>query len=174
MQRLARLMPQVLACASCIAPGAAFGAESPVVVQRYTEGQWTLQIASDRFSGEKSCRLRGARGKIVYVADALGFRFAPNRDTTAGWLRIDGGAALRWRDLRPELARLGVAIDGRNLAAPTGGIVWVPAAMLESARTLAVQWRPGERAQRFNVEGVVAIRDRARSQGCRPEVRFVL
>lgn len=142
-------------------------------MQRYVQNQWTLRVVTDRFSNEKTCALQGARGKIVYSAGALGFRFAPYRDTTAAWLRIDGGPALRWRDLRPELARLGVVIDGRDLAAPTGGIVWVPAAMLESTRAIEVQWRPRARARRFAVGGFAEIRDRAHALGCRPEVRFV-
>ncbi len=110
---------------------------------------------------------------MVYVANAIGFRLGRDADILNAWVRIDDGTAFRWRDQLPELARLRVAIDGRDMDAPTDGIVWLPASLLEKARSVAIQSEPGKNPKIFVLDGWVALRDAARLAGCAPEARFI-
>lgn len=163
------------------APGAAPAAVHVPLMPRPSQstkakhvlGDWQLLIARSRFSGEVACRLRSRNGRILYVANALGFRFDKHMDVLNAWVRIDGGAPYRWRDDLPELARLEVAIDGRNLDAPTDGIVWIPSARLADVRQVSIQPRPDRRPRAFRLRGFSGLRDIARALGCAPETRFI-
>ena len=141
--------------------------------RRYGLGDWRLNISRDQFSGDIACRMQSRDRNIVYVANALGFRFAKHLNTLDAWVKIDDAKAYRWRDDLPELARLGVAIDGRNLNAPTDGIVWIPVASLAEANRVAIQARPGRRPRIFSMRGFSSLRDSARTMGCAPEARFI-
>lgn len=146
---------------------------SQVAKAKHVLGDWQLLIARGRFSGDVACRLRSRNGKILYVANALGFRFGKHWDVMNAWVRIDGGAPYRWRDDLPELARLEVAIDGKNLDAPTDGIVWIPAERLADVRQVSIQPRPDKRPRAFRLHGFAGLRDIGRALGCAPETRFV-
>ena len=136
-------------------------------------GDWRLEIVKGKFSGDVACHLRAKGNRVFYVANALGFRFGKRLDTLGAWIRLDGGAPYRWRDDLPELARLGVAIDGRNLDAPTGGIIWIPAAKLAEVNRVQIQPRADKRARTYHLRGFAGLREIARGAGCAPETRFV-
>ena len=147
--------------------------KAPQVAKRkQVLGDWRLDIFKGRFSGDVACHLRSKDKRIFYVADALGFRFGKRLDTLGAWIRLDGGAAYRWRDDLPELARLGVAIDGRNLDAPTGGIIWIPTAKLAEVNRVQIQPRADKRARTYHLRGFAGLREIARTMGCAPETRF--
>jgi hypothetical protein len=146
---------------------------SQIGTRKLALGDWKLEIRRNKFSGDIACRLHSKDKRVFYVADALGFRFDKRLDVTRGWFRIDGGDAQRWRDQLPELARLGVAIDGRNLEAPTDGIVWIPAKRLADTNRIAIQPRPDKNPRIFHLRGFAGLRDMARTMGCAPEARFV-
>jgi len=158
------------AAALNVAPGfAASGIER----RAFALGDWHLNIGKDRFSGDVRCRLRARNGRSLYVADAVGVRFGRRADVMGATLKIDGGQPVRYRDLLPELARLRVAIDGRDMDRPTGGVVWIPSSLLESAKRVAISPRPGAHPRYFSLRGFVALRESARALGCAPEGRFV-
>lgn len=170
----------IAALAILVASGATASVRVPLlskssqfVKRKMLLGDWQLQITRGKFSGDIACRLRSRNGKIVYVADALGFRFGKHLDVMNAWVRIDGGEAYRWRNDLPELARLGVAIGGKNLDVPTDGIVWIPAAGLVEVNRVDVQPRPDKRPRTFHLRGFAGLRDIARTMGCTPEVRFI-
>ena len=146
---------------------------SQIVERRHALGDWRLNISRSRFSGEIFCRLRSRSNDVLYVANALGFRFGKHHNVMDAWVKIDGGAPYRWRDDLPELARLGVAIDGRNLDAPTDGIVWIPAAKLSEANRVTIQSRLRRHPRTFLLHGSAGLREIARTMGCEPEARFV-
>ena len=133
-------------------------------------GTWRLTVSTGKFSRDVRCRLTGKR--MTYVAGAVGYRFAQHLDTAHAWFRIDGGEPQRWRDVLPALSQAEVAIDGRDLDAPTGGIVWLPVALVEDATTVAIQPRPDRRVRVFRMSGFAGVRDIARARGCVPEARF--
>ena len=145
----------------------------PLQVAHHTThiGDWRLAVETGKFSRDIRCRLRAKR--MVYVPDAIGFRFGSGLDTTDAWFSVDGGEPSRWRDVLPELVRLGVAIDGPNLDAPTGGVVWIPAALVEDATTVRIQPRPDRKPRVFRLHGFAGLREIARAKGCEPESRFV-
>lgn len=134
---------------------------------------WRLHVATDPFSGSVACRLKATSGKMIYVAHAVGFRLGRHKDVTDAWVRIDGGEPFRWRDTLPELARMRVAIDGRDMASPTDGIVWLPAALLEKASRVDIQPAAGRRAKVFDLRGFAGLREMGRQRVCSPETRFV-
>ena len=140
------------------------------VRHRNSIGEWRLTVTTGTFSRDVRCQLASRR--ITYVAGAVGYRFARHLDTSEAWFRIDGGPAHRWRDVLPTLSRAGVAIDGRDLDAPTGGIVWLPVALVEGATTVSIQPRPDRRPRVFRMGGFAGVRDIARARGCSPEARF--
>jgi hypothetical protein len=169
-----------LALGTAAAPGVVSAAvrlpllpRSQSAKSRHALGDWTLRIARNRFSGSVVCRLRSRNGKILYVADALGFRFNKHLDVMNAWVRVDGGEPYRWRNDLPELARLDVAIDGRNLDAPTDGIVWIPAASLADASQVVIQPRADRSPRVFRLHGFAGLRDIGRALGCDPETQFV-
>jgi hypothetical protein len=136
-------------------------------------GDWRLTVLRSRFSGETTCRLRSRDGRAIYANGALGFRFRQHLDVTNAWYRLDGGAPHRWRDARPTLARLGIAIDGRAMDAPTDGIVWLPAAWLEAINRVDIQPVPGRKARSFHQRGFTGLREIARAAGCTSEQSFI-
>ena len=146
---------------------------SQVTKRKQMLGDWRLEIVKGKFSGDIACHLRSKNKRVFYVTDALAFRFGKRLDTLSAWIRLDGGEAYRWRDDLPELARLGVAIDGRNLDAPTDGIVSIPAAKLTEVNRVQIQPRPDKRARTYHLRGFTGLREIARTMGCAPETRFI-
>ena len=150
-----------------------FSRSSQFVAHAYGLGDWRLVISRGKFSGDVACGMRSRTGDAVYVADALGFRFGQHLNVLNAGVRIDDGAPYRWRDDLPELARLRVALDGRDLDAPTDGIVWIPAAKLGHANRVTIQPRPDRHPRSFSLRGFAVLREAARRMGCAPEARFV-
>jgi hypothetical protein len=147
--------------------------KSTIAQRKMALGDWHLIVASDSFSGERVCHLRSKNKKVLFVENAVGFRFGRHKDTLGAWVKIDGAPAYRWRDDLPELSRLGVAIDGRNLDAPTDGIVWLPQARLNDANRVDIQLARGKKPKQFHFRGLAGLREIAREMGCSPDNRFV-
>jgi hypothetical protein len=146
---------------------------SHVIHHKMKLSDWRLSIMRSRFSGELVCQLRAKNKKVVFVADAVGFTLGVHKNTLDAWVRLDSNLPYRWRDDLPELSRLDVAIDGRNLDAPTDGIVWLPSSKLETVHRVAIQLNPRKKPRVFHLRGFTGLREIARSQGCTPDVRFV-
>lgn len=129
-------------------------------------GYWSLSIVKDKFSGAVSCRLRSRGGKVIVRENAVGFRFKRHADVMHAAFRVDDRGVQSWRDVLPELARLRVPIDGRDMTAPTDGVVWLPVSMLEGAAIVRIQARPNTAPRTFSLAGFEEMRSRARALGC--------
>ncbi len=136
------------------------------VAQRSQIAGWTLDVAVDRFTGGRGCRL--FRPGIHYERQALVFHLTARTDTTAAVYRIDGGAPIATRDDRSDLARLGFLLDGDALDNPSGGLVRVPEARLATAATIWIAPRPGGRPLLYDLGGFAAAHARAEQSGCTP------
>jgi hypothetical protein len=139
----------------------------------YGLGDWSLRIVTKTFSGDVRCRLATNNGRIVYVANALGIRFSKHAPVTDAWVKIDDGAAQRWRDMLPALATQRTPIDGRDMDSPTDGIVWLPIAVVEEADTVLIQLREDKHAEVFSLARFSELREAGRRLGCDPETRFI-
>jgi hypothetical protein len=142
------------------------------ITEKRNLGDWRLIVSIDRFSNERTCSLRSRNGRMVYVANAIGFRLGQDVDIVHAFFRVDEGEPHRWRDQLPELARLKVAIDGRDMDRPTDDIVWLPVPLLQNARQVAIQGRPGKRARKFRLNDFVGLKEAADRAGCVAEARF--
>lgn len=129
-------------------------------------GDWRLIVRRDPFAETASCRISNRRARVVWRRGALGFRFKRSLDVSDAVYRLDGGVPRAWRDDLPELVRLRVEIDGRDLRAPTDGIVWIPLGALRGVATVQVQPRRGARARAFDVRGFDDASARAERAGC--------
>lgn len=135
-------------------------------VDTYGLGQWRLRVKQDSFFQEKHCTISYLRGKAAYRPDAVGFRFGRHAAILDAVARIDGGQPIRFRDLLPELARLGVAIEGHDVASFSDGLVWLPITLLDSAHEVTIAVGFGKPIKRFDVEGLDRLSAYARSEGC--------
>ncbi len=125
-------------------------------------------LERDGFSGEKRCTLTARGGRLFYQPGAVGFGLGKS-DLGDAMVRVDGGAAISFRDLLPELAAARVRISGRDMDRPTDGMVWVPISRLGNAGTVAIAPRFGGKVRRFTVAGFERLVAYARAQGCEPE-----
>lgn len=142
-------------------------------VQYYGIGAWRLRINSSSFSGDVQCRLYHSDDKVFYRENAVGFRFDGDADTLESWVRLDDAPARRWRDMLPELATQRVPITGKNLTAPTDGIVWLPLSYLGQSQNVAIQLGRKKRPKRFSMEGFGELLEAGRRLGCSPDARFL-
>ena len=134
---------------------------------------WRLAVHTDAFSGETVCRLNSRDGRITYIRDAIGFRFGRRSNVMRAWFRVDDSPALRWRDQMPELARLRVVLSGRDMSSPTEGIVWLPAHVLDGARTIAIQPRPRAEPRTFSLAGLAKLLATDEAADCMSSGLFV-
>lgn len=132
-------------------------------------GDWRLTIASDRFSGERRCRLGTRKGQVRYARGTVAVRLSRIFDPSETVIRVDGGIPVRWRDLIPELARLdpSFSIDSgsRQLLIPSG--------MVKNAQVVAVAPAFGKPPRAYRVAGLGEAMERAVAYGCRPDAAFV-
>ena len=136
-------------------------------------GDWRLDIARDRFSGEIACRLRARDHKAFFRAGAVGFRFRSAWNVDQAVYRLDGGAPRAFRDDLPSLIARGVPLDRGGMDNASRGIVWVPFENLASANAIAIEPRSDRRAVTFHFRGLVALHEIAVARGCSPAIRFV-
>lgn len=138
--------------------------------RHYGQDAWRLDISTDQFSGDISCRLWSRDGRSHYAANAIEFRIGGHISPIDGTFRIDNGAPLKWRDQLPELARLHAAIEGGD-SDPATGTMLLPVTLVAHGEDVAIQTRPGKRPRRFSLKGFRPLYDYARSVGCLPEAR---
>lgn len=150
---------------ACVCVAAPVTARDDVRV-RETTGQWQIDSRRDSFNGRLTCSVHSRNKRMLAHPLAVGLRVVARRDLGAAWLRIDDRQPIAARDLLPELARLGVEIDGRDMNAPTDGWLWIPLDDIGPARMIAVRWAPKTRIRRFDVTGYQAALDVARARGC--------
>lgn len=155
-----------LSCSSANALRAA------AVIDDEMDRNWRLSIEADAFSGEGRCRLRSHDGKISYLGDIVGVRLGSRHDLSESWFRVDNGPALRWRNQRPELARLRIGFDERAIGSLESGWLWFPLALLQDARQISIATGFGANVRSFRLEGLSAQLRKARERGCVPENRF--
>ncbi len=139
------------------------------VRQRVTLGDWRLTIATDRFSGERRCRLTTRKGRILYSHGTAAIRLSGAFNASEAAIRVDNGTPIRWRDLIPEVARLdpGFASDRAAWQLP------IPAGMLKNARAVAVSPAFGKRARNYRIAGFGEAIERAVVLGCRPDTVLI-
>jgi hypothetical protein len=129
---------------------------------------WQVGIRPDPFSGERRCRLALQNGKAVYAEHAILFSLGRRFDVSEATIRIDNGAAMRWRDLISELApSMG---DPLNYGASQH--IPVPAHLVEGAERIAIQSAFGKKPRVYVVEGFDTARQGAIEVGCRPDAAF--
>ena len=145
---------------SVAAKAAAFGPARA----RETIADWRLTVATDRFSGERRCRVSARRGAVVYSHGTIVIRLRRIFNPSEAMIRVDGGVPIRWRDLVPEIARLDPGFasdrDGRRMPLPAG--------LLKAGRVVAVSPGFGKRARAYRLGGLDKAMERAAALGCRP------
>lgn len=141
--------------------------------QTLKAGSWRLVVETEKFSGDIHCHLNDGAHGVVYTSGALGFGFGRSVHTLGGWVRIDDGAPLRWRDYLPELYRLDAPVNRSGLENATDGKVWIPAAALDHAQHLAIQPSEHRHPVTYSLTGLAQLREAGRSLGCTPDSRFV-
>jgi hypothetical protein len=144
-----------------------------VTTETTSLGDWRLDIAHERFSGEIACRLRSRDHKSLYRAGAVGFRFKSRWDVAAAVYRVDHSEPRYSRDDLPDLIARGVPMDRGGMDNADAGIVWIPYEHLTRANAISIEPRRDRRAVTFHFRGLVALRDIALARGCTPESRFV-
>lgn len=146
----------------------------PKIVTRETfqRGDWHLDIATDTFSGDITCRLHARKKKAVYRMEAVGFRFSKNRDVSSAAYHIGDGPLRRARDDWPDLIARGVPIDRGPPGNASQGIVWVPYAALKQAKAITIQPGLGQRPRAVQITGLTELRDTASARGCMSESSF--
>lgn len=163
-------MPAVLlALVLVFVPGRGEAYAAGFLRQRASLGDWRLTVRTDRFSGERRCRLVTRRGNASYTRGIIAIRLSRVFDPSEAVLRADGGAAVRWRGLIPELARLDPGFaserDPRKLQ--------IPAALMKDAQQVEVSPAFGKRARRYRIAGLDAALEQAVAFGCRSDAAFV-
>lgn len=158
--------------ANGVAPKPLVAAADPTLRQKL--GNWRLSVVTSRFSGDVWCVLRSNDNKVIYAQNAVGFRFNHRANTMRAWIKIGAEPAVRWRDMLPELAAQRISITGKNLDAPTDGIIWLPVAQLQHADEVAIQLLPDKPVKVFRMNGFVKMLEAGRKLGCTPDTRFVL
>ena len=137
--------------------------------QRVTLGDWRLTISTDRFSGERRCRLATGNGHILYSRGMATVRRPRVFNASKAVISVDNGVPTRWRDLIPELARL----DPGFVSDRAERQLSIPAEMLKNARTVAVSPDIGKRARSYRIDGFGGAIERAVVLGCRPDTAFI-
>jgi hypothetical protein len=127
-------------------------------------GPWSLTLATDRFSGLRTCKL--SRKGVDYERSALVFHLPRKIDTADAIYRIDNGAPFAAAKDLPELARQGFALENDDLANPSGGLVRIPTDRLGLARTVSIETRPRVRLFSFRIDGFASALATAREAGC--------
>lgn len=142
-----------------------FGDE--IDVRRYAPAKgWVLVVEKDRFTGESRCTGR-RRGGVTYRNGVVTFRFGEHVGTAQAQFRVDGGPA-RWaRDFAVEAAGKGASFRSDNLDNPTGGLVHLPASVLQGAGSVAIRPDRDGRARTFSLKGLAETMAAAQAQGCR-------
>jgi hypothetical protein len=95
---------------------------------------WRIIVSKDAFAGTVRCRVEARHRGIFLSGDAVAFRVGRKADVLDALIRIDDGSPARWRDMLPDLARRWIPIDGRDLASPTDGLIWLPTEDLSRRR----------------------------------------
>lgn len=139
----------------------------------YAEGGWTVEIRHDTFSDQTSCRLSGSR--MIYQAGAIGFDTRRHRGLTNTFFKVDGGGARRWQELYPDLLNAGVRMETGGIDDPTGGVVWLPVGLVQTAHEVAIESQTPLRptVSRFRLSGFAGMWAAALRLGC-PSDGFVV
>jgi hypothetical protein len=137
--------------------------------ETHSVGGWRLYVVTDRFTGQRSCKLY--RPKVDYQRQALVLHLSRRADTSNAVYRVDGGPLVSSRADDMELARLGFALSDDDLENPSGGLVRVPARRIEGASAVTVEVPASHRPIRFRIEGLAAALETAAEAGC-PAGRF--
>ena len=127
-------------------------------------GAWTVRARTDRFTHGASCEV--LRPHVRYERQAVVLQLPRRVDTSAAVYRIDDGPLISVGVDAMELARLGFALHGDDLANPSGGRVIVPARRLVEAQAIRVEARPHGAVYRFEVGGLASALDAAAGLGC--------
>lgn len=135
-----------------------------VQTTRYGVQGWRLDVRNDRFSGQTSCTVR--KGDVTVRHGVAVFQFRRSVDTANAQFRIDQGPAQSVGSVVVEAAGLGASVAGGDLRNPSGGRVAIPLRLVSDAHQVSI--RPNARGGRreFNLSGLAAAQDAARTQGC--------
>jgi len=142
----------------------ALGDHGAVRNAHYRVGRWILNIRTDRFADERTCRL--SRPGVTYERQALVFHLPPRLDTTTAIYRIDDAPPVAARNDLMQLAHLGFALQNDDLANPSEGLVRIPADRLASARTVKIEARAFSHPFTFKIDGFGAAKVLAEKVGC--------
>ncbi|MFP1133346.1 hypothetical protein [Asticcacaulis sp. W401b] len=131
---------------------------------------WVMTIQTDGFTGQPRCHLYSPRtlsqGRINYEGGALGFAFDRDEPTQDAWYRVDHQNAKRWQDTYPELVKLRIPLEGGTLLNPSGGVVLIPEAELETAREVHIRLEDTQSPKRFRLRGFQKAKQAALDNGC--------
>lgn len=166
-----RAAPVLIATAAIVAPLDAPRAAGVIARHEARAGAWRLTIARNRFSETVFCRLRGPRMRVE--SGAVAFRAGRGRGVDGAVYRLDGGPPRRWRDDFPALARLGAPVETGGMDDPARGLVWLPLALLEGVRSVAIQPDPRHAPRAFRLTGLAGLLASARTRGCTDDRQFV-
>lgn len=136
-------------------------------IERHRFDKWTYEIATDRFTGGKSCVVR--RGDVSLVNGVVTFRFKPDLDTAAAWYRLDDAVARPVSDYTLELRRAGAPpVASDDLANPSGGLVRLPFSAMKSASKIAIRIDERRSARTFKLAGLALAASASAAKGCDP------
>lgn len=131
-------------------------------------GAWRVDYREDAFTGGRTCTVFAGRtpghAAVSLDRDRLVFHFSDTVETRDAWFRADDGpprsAAAR---LLPKLYRYSRVA---NVDSGTGGLVFIPAAVLTGARFVDIRPNEGARAKRFDLSRLPDALAGARVRGC--------
>ena len=153
-----------------VAPAKVLASSFGPVRERAVVGDWRLTVATDRFSGERRCRLASAAGNVVYRRGTPAIRLPRIPNSSDAVVRVDAGTPVRWRDLIPELVRR----DPGVLSTRDPRWLSIPLARIEKARVVWISPGFGKRGRAYRTAGLDAALERAAAFGCGSDAAFVL
>jgi len=135
-----------------------------------------MTIQKDGFTGQMTCQLFKLRtlsqGRITYAQDTLGFELGKDVGVLKAWYKIDDQPALPWQSIFHRLTAEHIKMDQGPVENPTGGVVYIPAPDLESAKSVTVRATPASKPHVFKLSGFQEALAAARANGCSPDTRF--
>jgi hypothetical protein len=133
-------------------------------VRHWHVQHWRVEVATHRFTGDKSCRLEN--GPVDYRRHALVFHFPTQVDTSNAIYRVDAGMPRTSQSDLIDLAKLGFSLYAPSLDNPSGGLVRIPTMRLQGASLVWIQPQIGRYPIEFTIAGFAAAMDIARTAGC--------
>jgi hypothetical protein len=124
---------------------------------------WRLTVRTDRFTGEKLCRLEAR--DTLYQDGVVTFRFAHWVDSANAEFRVGQGPVRSVGEVAVAAAGLGARFLSDNTRNPSDGAVRIPASQL-TADSVTIRPNRHKKPHRFSLVGFQRSLAVARERGC--------